>query len=277
MPVAKRIIPCLDVREGRVVQGVQFQGLRDVGDPVEKAKFYEREGADELVFLDINASAGGRRAMTGLLQLTAAAITIPLVAGGGINSIERMDELFAAGVDKVTVNTAALENPGLIRAGADRFGRKRIVAAIDARRTAVKATKKKTPPPAAGKAPHFEVCSHGGRRPTGRDAVAWAMELERLGAGEILLTSIDADGTQNGYDLELLAAVTGAISIPVIASGGAGALKHLAAALTAGGAAAVLAASILHDGLYSIAQIKTYLAGRGIAIRPAAGQHFTGE
>lgn len=260
---AKRIIPCLDIREGRIVQGVHFQGLRDAGDPLTRACFYDREGADELVVLNISTPAEECEARVNLVRCLAAAISIPFTAGGGIGSVENMRELIDAGADKISVGTAALENPALIRSGSDYFGSGRIVAAIDACRKA--GTKMDRP---AGKEPHWEVYSHGGRRPTGRDAVNWAIELERLGAGEILLTSIDADGTGDGYDLELLATVTRAVSIPVIASGGAGKLEHLAEALTVGGAGAVLAASILHDGLYSIAQIKTYLTGRGITVDP---------
>ncbi len=269
---AKRIIPCLDIRDGRVVKGVHFRGLRDAGDPIARACFYDREGADELVLLHISPPSGDRRATIEIVRRIAGAISIPLTAGGGIGSVENMRELIDAGANKVSVGTAALENPALIRSGSDCFGGRRIVAAIDAcRRSETKADRP------AGKEPRWEVYSHGGRHPTGRDAVAWAMELEVLGAGEILLTSIDADGTGDGYDLELLAAVTGKVSIPVIASGGAGKLEHLAEALTAGGADAVLAASILHDGFFSITQIKTYLAGRGITVHQVAGHHLTGS
>lgn len=262
--LAKRIIPCLDVRNGRVVKGTRFVGLRDAGDPVERASFYDRSGADELVFLDITASAEGRRPMLEAVRRTAAAVSIPLTVGGGIDSVEAMRALLQSGADKVSVNTAALENPALIREGAERFGSRRIVAAVDARRVETGAP---------GAPPRWEVYSHGGRHPTGRDVVRWAAEVEQLGAGEILLTSMDADGTRGGYDIELLAAVTGAVSIPVIASGGAGTLEHLFEALTAGGAHAVLAASILHYGTYTIAEIKQYLAQKGLPVRPAGGDN----
>ncbi len=256
--LAKRIIPCLDVKGGRVVKGTRFVNLRDAGDPVELAAFYDREGADELIFLDITASSEGRRAILDTVRKTAAAIFIPLTVGGGIDSVEFMGELLQSGADKVSINTAALKDPGLIQAGAARFGSQCIVVAIDARRV-------KSAPP---EAPCWEVYSHGGRYPTGRDAVQWAVEVEKLGAGEILLTSMDADGTLNGYDNALLAAVAGAVSIPVIASGGAGTLQHLYEALTLGKAHAVLAATILHYGAYSIRSIKQFLSEKGLPVRP---------
>ena len=257
--LAKRIIPCLDVRDGRVVKGTRFINLRDAGDPVELAGFYNSEGADELVFLDITASVEGRRAILDVVRRTAEAVFIPLTVGGGIDSPEFMQELLQSGADKVSLNTAALKEPGLIKAGAERFGSQCIVAAIDARRV--------------GQAEQdnslkWEVYSHGGRQPTGRDVVEWAVEVERLGSGEILLTSMDADGTLDGYDNKLLAAVTASVSIPVIASGGAGTLEHLYEALTIGRAHAVLAASILHFGTYSIAGIKEYLSAKGLPVRP---------
>ncbi len=259
MVLAKRIIPCLDVRDGRVVKGTRFVNLRDAGDPVELAGFYSSEGADELVFLDITASLEGRRAIVDAVSKAADAVFIPLTVGGGIDSPEFMQELLQSGADKVSLNTAALKNPALIKTGAERFGSQCIVAAIDARR--VKNT--------SGSRPQkWEVYSHGGRTPTGRNVVEWAREVEELGAGEILLTSMDADGTQDGYDTELLAAVTEAVEIPVIASGGAGSLEHLYEALTIGNAHAVLAASILHYGTYSIAEIKDYLSLRGLPVRP---------
>lgn len=258
--LAKRIIPCLDVKAGRVVKGTRFVDLRDAGDPVELAAFYDREGADELVFLDITASIEGRRTMVQVVQKTAEAISIPLTVGGGINSADFMHELLQSGADKVSVNTAALENPELIREGAERFGSQCIVVAVDACREKS----------SNGSAPRWEVYSHSGNRLAGRDPVEWAAEAENLGAGEILLTSMDADGTLDGYDIELLAAVTGAVSIPVIASGGAGTLDHLYDALTAGGAHAVLAASILHYGTYSISDIKNFLARKGLPVRPAS-------
>lgn len=251
----KRIIPCLDVKDGRVVKGVQFANLRDAGDPVERAAFYSREGADELVFLDISASQEGRRTMIDIVRRTAEAVFIPFTVGGGIDSVDFMAKLLKSGANKVSVNTAALKEPSLIEAGARRFGSRCLVAAIDARR--VKSDDR----------PRWEVYSHGGRIPTGRDVVEWATELETLGAGEILLTSIDADGTLDGYDNELLAAVANAVSIPVIASGGAGKLEHLLEALTAGKASAVLVASMLHYGTYSIADLKKFLSDHGLPVR----------
>lgn len=258
--LAKRIIPCLDVRDGRVVKGTRFVNLRDAGDPVELAGFYNSEGADELVFLDITASVEGRRAILDVVRRTAEAVFIPLTVGGGIDSPEFMQELLQSGADKVSLNTAALKDPGLIKAGAERFGSQCIVAAIDARRVG-QAEK-------IDNSLKWEVYSHGGRQPTGRGVVEWAVEVERLGAGEILLTSMDADGTLDGYDNKLLAAVTSSVSIPVIASGGAGTLEHLYEALTIGRAHAVLAASILHFGTYSIAGIKEYLSAKGLPVRP---------
>ncbi len=257
--LAKRIIPCLDVRDGRVVKGTRFINLRDAGDPVERADFYNREGADEIVFLDITASVEKRRAIIDVVEKTAEVVFIPLTVGGGIDSVDFMQELLNSGADKVSLNTAALKDPGLIQAGAERFGNQCIVVAIDARRKEQVDPEDKL---------SWEVYSHGGRTPTGRDVVKWAKEAETLGAGEILLTSMDADGTLDGYDTALLAAVTDAVSIPVIASGGAGTLEHLYEALTKGKAHAVLAASILHYGTYSIAEIKAYLSEKGLPVRP---------
>ncbi len=257
--LAKRIIPCLDVRDGRVVKGTRFINIKDAGDPVERASFYNSEGADEIVFLDITASVEGRRAILDVVRKTAEVVFIPLTVGGGIDTPEFMQELLQSGADKVSLNTAALKTPGLIEAGAERFGSQCIVVAIDARRV--------DPPPQSEEL-KWEVYSHGGREATGRDTVEWAAEAERLGAGEILLTSMDADGTLDGYDTELLAAVTGAVRIPVIASGGAGTLEHMYEALTIGKAHAVLAASILHYGTYSIADIKKYLSDKGLPVRP---------
>ena len=257
--LAKRIIPCLDVRDGRVVKGTRFVDIKDAGDPVERAAFYNSEGADELVFLDITASVEGRRAILDVVRRTAEAVFIPLTVGGGIDSPEFMQELLQTGADKVSLNTAALRDPQLIKAGANRFGSQCIVVAIDACRI------KNLPPESASQ---WEVFSHGGRTTTGRDAIEWAIEAEQLGAGEILLTSMDADGTLDGYDTDLLSAVTGAVSIPVIASGGAGKLEHLYDAMTIGGAHAVLAASVLHYGTYRIADIKSYLSSKGLPVRP---------
>ncbi len=256
-----RIIPCLDLREGRVVKGVQFADLRDAGDPVERAALYAREGADELFLLDIAATARSRpvtRELIGKISATG----IPLTVGGGINSAAVIDEMLRGGADKVSIGSAALENPALIEESAKRFGSKRIVVAIDTRRANLE-----HPP---GSELCWEVYSGGGRHPTGRDAAGWAREVELLGAGEILLTSMDADGTLAGYDLALLKRVTGAVSIPVIASGGAGRLEHLYEALTEGRADAVLAASILHRGRYSIGEIKAFLASRGLPVHPVS-------
>src|SRR5438105_9095317 len=250
---AKRIIPCLDVTEGRVVKGVRFQELRDAGDPAELAAVYDREGADEIVFLDITASSDARKILLDAVERTANQVFIPLAVGGGVRSVDDMAELLSHGADKVSVNSAALADPSLITRCAEVFGSQCVVLAIDARRRE------------DGLA--WEVCSHGGRRPTGRDALAWAAEGERLGAGEILLTSMDRDGTHDGYDLELTAAVSSAIRLPVIASGGAGGAGHLYDALTAGGAEAALAASIFHFGELSIGAVKDELIARGLEVR----------
>lgn len=256
--VAKRIIPCLDVADGRVVKGVNFVDLRDAGDPVELACRYSASGADELVFLDIAASHQGRATLVELVRRTAEAVTIPFTVGGGISSVEGITELLRAGADKVSLNSAAVRSPELVAAGADRFGCQCIVVAIDARR--------REPQAAAG--PGWDVYVKGGRENTGLDAVAWARRVVALGAGEILLTSMDGDGTQAGYDLALTRAVVEAVEVPVIASGGAGCLDHIAAALQEGGAAAALLASLLHDGVLTVEQIKTDLLGRGLPLRP---------
>lgn len=250
--LAKRIIPCLDVKEGRVVKGTNFINLRDAGDPVELAAFYDREGADELVFLDITASAEGRGIMEDVMRRTAEVAFIPFTVGGGLRSLEDIRAMLKAGADKVSLNTAAVQNPDLVRDAALRFGSQCVVVAIDARRVG------------QGR---WEVYTHGGRKPTGRDAIQWAKQVESLGAGEILLTSMDRDGTKDGYDLELTRAVAEAVNIPVIASGGAGTLEHLYQGLTEGKADAVLAASIFHYGEYTIRQAKEYLAQRGVVVR----------
>jgi cyclase len=251
--LAKRVIPCLDVKDGRVVKGIRFVNLADAGDPVAAAVAYDRQGADELVFLDITASHEGRATMLDVVERTAEAIYMPLTVGGGVGSLEDVRTLLRAGADKVSLNTAAIARPGLIREAAERFGSQCIVVAIDAKR---------------GRAGH-EVFTHGGRRPTGRDAVAWAREAADLGAGEILLTSMDRDGTRDGYDLALTAAVADAVPVPVIASGGVGTLAHLHDGLTAGRADAALAASIFHFGEFTIADAKAFLRARGVPIRPS--------
>jgi cyclase len=253
--LAKRVIPCLDVKEGRVVKGVRFVHLRDAGDPTEAARAYDAQGADELVFLDITASHEGRSIMLEVVARTAEGVYMPLTVGGGVRDLGDVRALLRAGADKVSLNTAALERPGLIREAAERFGSQCIVVAIDARRQ---------PGPGPG---HWTVYTHGGRRLAGPDAVAWAREAVRLGAGEILLTSMDRDGTKDGYDLELTRAVAEAVDVPVIASGGAGTLEHLCEGLTEGRADAVLAASIFHFGLHTIAEAKQYLRERGVEVR----------
>lgn len=250
--LTKRIIPCLDVKDGRVVKGVQFVNLRDAGDPVELAALYDEAGADELVFLDISASHEGRETMVDVVRQTASRIAIPFTVGGGIRTVEDMKRLLRAGADKVSINTSAVHNPRLVAEGARLFGSQCIVVAIDAKRT-----------PEGG----WEVFLHGGRTPTGIDALRWAVEAERLGAGELLVTSFDSDGTREGYDLELHRALAEVVDIPVIASGGAGKLEHLAAVLTEGRADAALVASIFHSGEYTVADAKAYLAERGIVVR----------
>jgi cyclase len=254
--LAKRIIPCLDVKNGRVVKGTEFLQLRDAGDPVELGAFYDREGADELVFLDITASHERRDTVVEMAARVAEQVFIPFTVGGGIGSTEAIRQILLAGADKVSINTAAVRQPELITAGAELFGSQCIIVAVDARRR-VKAD------PSQG----WEVYIHGGRTPTGLDVVTWARQAVSRGAGEILLTSMDCDGTKDGYDNELNRAVAGSVGVPVIASGGAGNLQHLAAALTEGNADAVLAASIFHYREYSIREAKTYLAGRGIPVR----------
>ena len=253
--LAKRIIPCLDVKDGRVVKGVQFINLRDAGDPVEVALAFDAQGADELVFLDITASHEKRPIMLDVVARTAEGIYMPLTVGGGIRGIDDVRALLRAGADKVSLNTAALERPALIREAAERFGSQCIVVAIDARR-------EPGPDPT-----RWTVYTHGGRRPAGRDAVEWAREVTRLGAGEILLTSMDRDGTKDGYDLGLTRAVSQAVEVPVIASGGAGSLEHLLEGLIEGQADAVMAASIFHFGIHTIAEAKAYLAERGVEVR----------
>lgn len=252
-----RIIPCLDVDNGRVVKGVNFVDLVDAGDPVELAARYDREGADEVVFLDITASSDARDTIVDVARRTAEEVFIPFTIGGGIRSVDDARRLLRAGADKVSINTAAIDRPELITELATEFGTQCVVVAIDARRRA---------PGADG--PAFGVYTHGGRNPTGLDALAWAAECERRGAGEILLTSMDRDGTRDGFDLELTRAVSDACGIPVIASGGVGSLDHLADGVLEGGADAVLAASIFHFGEHTVAEAKQHLAARGITVRP---------
>lgn len=250
--LAKRIIPCLDVTGGRVVKGTKFLNLRDAGDPVECALEYDRQGADELVFLDITASSDDRKTMVDVVERTAAKVFMPVTVGGGIREVEDIRQMLRAGADKVSVNTAAIQNPDLVRAGSERFGSQCIVVAIDAKRNG------------PGK---WEVYTHGGRKSAGLDAVEWAKKVVALGAGEILLTSMDADGTKAGYDLELTRAISEAVNVPVIASGGAGSLEHLYDVLTTGCADAVLAASIFHFNEYKVEDVKKYLSGRDIRVR----------
>ncbi|MDP2662516.1 MAG: imidazole glycerol phosphate synthase subunit HisF [Dehalococcoidia bacterium] len=249
--LTKRVIPCLDVTGGRVVKGINFLGLRDAGDPVELAAFYNEEGADELVFLDITASSDGRDTMVEVVAATASEVFIPLTVGGGLRTVEDMRRMLEAGADKVSVNSAAVQNPDLISQGARRFGSQCIVVAIDAKWNGTS----------------YEVFTHGGRRPTGIDALEWAQRVVELGAGEILLTSMDKDGAQDGFELALTASVSEGVSAPVIASGGAGNLGHLYDAIALGKADAVLAASIFHYGTYSIKDAKTYLAKMGVPVR----------
>ncbi len=262
--LAKRIIPCLDVKDGRVVKGTRFVNLRDAGDPVEVAAEYDRQGADELVFLDITASHERRRIMIDVVARTADQAFMPLTVGGGIRSLEDIRDLLRAGADKVSLNTAAVREPALIRNAAGRFGSQCIVLAIDAKRRAAGNSSKLE---ARNSSLEWEVYIHGGRTATGKDAVAWAVEGQQLGAGEILLTSMDRDGTKDGYDLLLTKAVAEAVSIPVIASGGAGTLGHLYEGLVEGKADAVLAASMFHYREVMIPEVKRYLAGLGVCVR----------
>lgn len=252
--LAKRIIPCLDVKDGRVVKGTRFLNLRDAGDPVEAAQLYDEQGADELVFLDITASHEKRRIIIDVVRRTSERLFMPLTVGGGITSNEEIRDLLRAGADKVSLNTAAVRRPEFVGEAAETFGSQCIVVAIDAKRREQ---------PQDG----WEVFTHGGRNPTGLDAIEWAKRVEALGAGEILLTSMDRDGTQSGYDLDLTRGIADAVGIPVIASGGVGNLEHLYDGLTAGGADAVLAASIFHFAEHSIADAKSYLHARGVLVR----------
>lgn len=256
MGLAKRIIPCLDVDNGRVVKGVQFENIRDAGDPVEVARRYNEQGADEITFLDITASHQERDTTLHTVERMASQVFIPLTVGGGVRTIQDIRNLLNAGADKVSINTAAVFNPEFVGEAADRFGSQCIVVAIDAKRVS-----------GEGETPRWEIFTHGGRKPTGLDAVDWAFKMQELGAGEILLTSMDQDGMKSGFDLGVTRAISDCLHIPVIASGGVGNLQHLADGVLEGGADAVLAASIFHFGEYSVAQAKTYMAERGIEMR----------
>ncbi len=255
MGLAKRIIPCLDVTAGRVVKGINFIGLRDAGDPVEVARRYNEQGADEITFLDITASSNGRDLIVSMVEAVAEEVFIPFTVGGGVRSVEDVQRLLNAGADKVSINTAAVQNPQLVAEATYRYGSQCIVVAVDAKRVPGTA------------APRWEVYTHGGRRPTGLDAVEWGRRMEASGAGEILLTSMDRDGTRSGFDLDLTRAFSDALSIPVIASGGVGSLDHLVDGILLGRADAVLAASIFHYGEYTVRQAKEHMARRGIEVR----------
>lgn len=255
MPLAKRIIPCLDVTNGRVVKGVNFVNLRDAGDPVEIAKRYDEQGADELTFLDITATSDNRDLILHIIEDVAAQVFIPLTVGGGVRAVEDVRRLLHAGADKVSINTAAVFNPQLVKDCADRFGSQCIVVAIDAKQTVW------------GASPKWEIFTHGGRKPTGLDAVEWARKMQALGAGEILLTSMDRDGAKIGFDLNLTRAIADAVNVPVIASGGVGNLQHLADGVKMGGADAVLAASIFHFGEFTVEQAKKHMQEQGLEVR----------
>jgi len=256
MALAKRIIPCLDVDAGRVVKGVNFINIRDAGDPVEVARRYDEQGADEVTFLDITASSDARETIVHVVEQVASEVFIPLTVGGGIRQLDDIRRLLNAGADKISINTAAVKRPEFVKEASDHFGSQCIVVAIDAKQVATD----------SGSA-HWEVFTHGGRNPTGLDVITWAKQMVAYGAGELLLTSMDRDGTRNGFDLALTRAVSEAVTVPVIASGGVGNLDHLADGITAGKADAVLAASIFHFGEYTIAEAKQHMAARGIVVR----------
>jgi cyclase len=258
MALAKRIIPCLDVTAGRVVKGVNFVELRDAGDPVEIARRYDDQGADELTFLDITATSDQRDLILPIIEAVASQVFIPLTVGGGVRAVEDVRRLLNAGADKISMNSSAVANPQLVRDAADKYGSQCIVVAIDAKRVAGDGN---------GDAPRWEVFTHGGRKPTGIDAVQWARQMAELGAGEILLTSMDRDGTKSGFDLALTRAVSDAVPVPVIASGGVGGLQHLADGVVEGRADAVLAASIFHYGEYTVGDAKRFMADHGISVR----------
>lgn len=256
MSLAKRIIPCLDVDCGRVVKGVQFVDIRDAGDPVEVAKRYNEQGADEITFLDITATHEARDTTVHTVEAIASEVFIPLTVGGGIRELADIRRMLNAGADKVGINSAAVKNPAFVKAASDRFGAQCIVVAIDAKKVS-----------GVDETPRWEIFTHGGRKPTGIDAVAWAVKMAEFGAGEILLTSMDRDGTKDGFDLGVTRAIADAVPVPVIASGGVGNLQHLADGVTAGGADAVLAASIFHFGTYTVPQAKAYMRNAGIDVR----------
>ncbi len=256
MALAKRVIPCLDVDLGRVVKGVNFVGIRDAGDPVEIARRYNEEGADEITFLDITASHEERDTTVHTLEQIACEVFIPLTVGGGIRSLQDIRTMLNAGADKVSINTAAIHEPELVRDAAARFGSQCIVVAIDVKQVS-----------APGEAPRYELFTHGGRKPTGIEAVGWAMKMAALGAGELLLTSMDRDGTRDGFELVITRAISNAVNIPVIASGGVGTLQHLVDGVAEGGADAVLAASIFHFGEYTLGEAKAFMADQGITVR----------
>ncbi|MDA3921790.1 MAG: imidazole glycerol phosphate synthase subunit HisF [Salinisphaera sp.] len=258
MGLAKRIIPCLDIDKGRVVKGVKFLEMRDAGDPVEIARRYDQQGADELVFLDITASSEDRGTLMDVVEKVAGEVFIPLTVGGGVRALPDVRRLLQAGADKVSINTAAIANPEFVAEAAYRYGSQCIVVAIDVKNVAKK-----------NEDPYWEIFTHGGRKSTGIEAIGWAQKLVSLGAGEVLLTSMDRDGTKSGFDIKVTRAVSNAVSVPVIASGGVGTLDDLYDGLAAGGADAVLASSIFHFGTYTIQQAKNYLAGRGVAVRDA--------
>ena len=256
MTLAKRIIPCLDIDKGRVVKGVKFLEIKDAGDPVEIARRYDQQGADELVFLDISASHEDRGTLMDVVERVAGEVFIPLTVGGGVRTLPDVRRLLSAGADKVSINTAAISDPNFVAEAAYRYGSQCIVVALDAKNVARK-----------GEAPRWEIFTHGGRKSTGIDAIEWAQKLVSLGAGEVLLTSMDKDGTKSGFDLKLTRAISEAVDVPVIASGGVGSLEHLHDGLEIGAADAVLAASIFHFGTYTIQQAKGYLAERGVVVR----------
>ncbi len=267
MVLTKRIIPCLDLKDGRVVKGTHFVGLRDAGDPVELARRYNDQGADEVVFLDITASKERRSTTIDVIQRAAAELSIPLTVGGGIRTVDDMHQVLRAGADKVSINSSAVQDPDLISRGAGRFGTKAIVVGVDVRRNYTMGPGKTAITLADGQKCWYEVVTHGGSRPTGLDAVAWAEGAEKRGAGEILLTSMETDGTKEGFDIPITAAVSEAVGIPVIASGGVGRLEHFYEGFTKGKADACLAASVFHSGEFTVRQVKEYLAERGIPVR----------